>query len=252
MRAATPVTTYLRNGPPPFAETLPPEGDGDRAAEPLDTLRVRDLTVGYEGGHQLEGVDLDVRRGQLVVITGEVGSGKSLLLRSLLGLIPRERGEIEWNGRRVVDPSIELTPPRVAYLPQVPRLFSEPLADTVLLGLDASRLDGALWLACLEDDIEEFPDGVATRVGPKGVRLSGGQIQRTAAARAFARTPELLVIDDLSSALDVGTETRLWDRLFADHGRQTVLAVSHRPRVLAQADVVLELERGRVRVRSRR
>jgi ATP-binding cassette subfamily B protein len=134
----------------------------------------------------------------------------------------------------------------------VPRLFSEPLADTVLLGLDSAGLDDALWLACLDEDIDEFPDGVQTRVGPKGVRLSGGQIQRTAAARAFVRIPDLLVIDDLSSALDIGTESRMWDRLFAARGERTVLAVSHRPRVLEQADMVVEMDRGRARVRSPR
>ncbi len=83
-------------------------------------------------------------------------------------------------------------------------------------------------------------------VGPKGVRLSGGQIQRTAAARAFVRRPEVLVIDDLSSALDVATETLLWDRLFEQRGERTVIAVSHRPRVLAAADLVVVLDDGRV------
>jgi ATP-binding cassette subfamily B protein len=243
-RAAMPVATYLRDGPPPFAPP-PYFATVDRSGhDRLESLRVRGLAVDFEGGSQLAGVDLDVDRGQLVVVTGEVGSGKSLLLRGLLGLVPRSAGEIEWNGRRVDEPSVEMTPPRVAYVPQVPRLFSETLSDTVLLGLDGDRLDPAMWLACLDDDVEELSDGVLTRVGPKGVRLSGGQIQRTAAARAFARDPELLVIDDLSSALDVGTEARLWDRLFGERGRRTVLAVSHRPRVLEQADVVVELAAG--------
>jgi ATP-binding cassette subfamily B protein len=131
-------------------------------------------------------------------------------------------------------------------VPQVPRLFSEPPVDTVLLGLADAGLDRALALACLEDDLAAMPDGRRTRVGPKGVRLSGGQVQRTAAARAFVRRPELLVIDDLSSALDVETEARVWDRLFeATDGNLTVIAVSHRPRVLARADQVVHLDRGR-------
>ena len=251
MRAAAPVATYLRHGPPPF-DTATAHAATRNHDDRLETLRVRNLTVSFEQEPQLHEVDLDVEQGQLVVITGEVGAGKSLLLRALLGLIPRAGGEIEWNGRQIVEPSVEMIPPRVAYVPQVPRLFSEPLADTVLLGLDSRRLDDALWLACLDEDVVEFPHGAQTKVGPKGVRLSGGQIQRTAAARAFVRTPDLLVIDDLSSALDVGTETRLWDRLFAERGERTVLAVSHRPRVLEQADTVVELVHGRARVRSHR
>ncbi|HEX2578123.1 MAG TPA: ABC transporter ATP-binding protein, partial [Aquihabitans sp.] len=140
-----------------------------------------------------------------------------------------------------------LVPPRVAYVPQVPRLFSETLADTVLLGIDPAGLDDAFALACLDDDLREMPHGAATMVGPKGVRLSGGQVQRAAAARALVRQPELLVIDDLSSALDVTTESRLWDGLFAADDELAVLAVSHRPRVLERADVVLHLEDGRLR-----
>ena len=85
----------------------------------------------------------------------------------------------------------------------------------MLLGVDPEGLDRALSLARLDDDLHEMVHGRRTLVGPKGVRLSGGQIQRAAAARAFVREPELLVVDDLSSALDVATETALWDGLFA-------------------------------------
>ena len=96
------------------------------------------------------------------------------------------------------------------------------------------------------EDLAELPHGTQTRVGPKGVRLSGGQIQRTAAARALVRQPELLVVDDLSSALDVATESELWDGLFNDAEQAfTVLAISHRPRVLERADQVIELRAGR-------
>jgi len=246
MRAAAPVPTFLRDGPPP----LEPEvlvSPGRRAApERLERLQVDDLRVRLDETAVLHGIDLDVRRGEFVAIDGAVGAGKSLLLRALLGLVPRAGGEIRWNGEVVDDPSIVIVPPRTAYLPQVPRLFSEPLAHTVLLGVDADGLDEALRLACLDDDLAEMPEGVRTLVGPKGVRLSGGQIQRTAAARAFVRRPELLIVDDLSSALDVTTEARLWDGLFDAAGTNlTILAVSHRARVLERADQVMQLEDGR-------
>ena len=147
-------------------------------------------------------------------MTGPVGAGKSTLLRALLGLVAREGGELRWNGTPVDEPSTCIVPPRVAYVPQVPRLFSESLADTILLGLDADGLDEAVAAGLRSTTTSPTcPHGLATMVGPKGVRLSGGQMQRTAAARAFVRRPELLVVDDLSSALDVDTEAELWRRL---------------------------------------
>jgi ATP-binding cassette subfamily B protein len=128
---------------------------------------------------------------------------------------------------------------------QVPRLFSEPLSDAVLLGVEPHGLSEAVRLACLDHDVAWMPEGLATVVGAKGVRLSGGQIQRTAAARAFVRRPELLVIDDISSALDVDTEARMWAQLLDSGATSTVLVVSHRHGVLERADQVIELSEGR-------
>jgi ATP-binding cassette subfamily B protein len=259
-----PTTTHLRHGPPALAAAPPrtprqsasgrgtgrapgPVGDdGDRAPRHLVELRADGLTVRHPGsGRGIEDVDLAVRRGELVVITGAVGSGKTTLLRALLGLVGTERGTVRWNGEPVADASTVMVPPRAAYLPQVPRLFSEAIADTVLLGLPADDLDHALWLTCLDEDLATMPDGHATLIGPRGLRLSGGQIQRAGAARALVRRPELLVVDDLSSALDVETEARLWDRV-AGGGLGTALLVSHRPHVLERADRVIVLDRGRV------
>ncbi|HKY66628.1 MAG TPA: ABC transporter ATP-binding protein, partial [Acidimicrobiales bacterium] len=222
------------------------EGAADDTAGHLAEVRLEDITVRHPGtGRGLQGVDLVVRRGELVVVTGPIGSGKTTLLRALLGLVGTEAGTVRWNGRPVDDPSRLLVPPRAAYLPQVPRLFSEPLADTVLLGEPSDELEHALWLTCLDEDLAEMPHGVGTVIGPKGLRLSGGQVQRAGAARALVRRPQLLVVDDLSSALDVDTEARLWDRV-AEGGFATALLVSHRPHVLERADRVVRLDRGRV------
>jgi ABC-type multidrug transport system fused ATPase/permease subunit len=151
----------------------------------------------------------------------------------------------------VVDPAEFFVPPRCAYLPQVPQLLSASLRENLLLGLTEQTVDleAALAQAVLEQDVAEMAGGLETPVGPRGVRLSGGQIQRVAAARAFVRRPALLVFDDLSSALDVDTERALWQRLFtgADGQRQpTCLVVSHRRPALRRADQILVLQEGRV------
>ncbi|GAC1367436.1 MAG: hypothetical protein NVSMB42_27280 [Herpetosiphon sp.] len=148
------------------------------------------------------------------------------------------------------DPGSFFVPPRSAYTPQVPHLFSDTLETNIRLGSQGQDGDlaAAISMTVLEADVAAMPDGLATLVGPRGMRLSGGQVQRTAAARMLVRAPEFVVCDDLSSALDVETEELLWDRLLAgqrEDGR-TCLIVSHRRGILRRADNVVVLKDGRV------
>lgn len=214
----------------------------------LETLAITNLNYHYPGTKcGIEGVNLTLKRGTLTVITGRIGSGKTTLLRVLLGLLPKEAGEIFWNDYPVEDPATFFVPPRSAYTAQVPRLFSETVRDNILMGLpeDAVNLEAAICLAVMEKDVAELENGLSTIVGPRGTKLSGGQIQRSAAARMFVRQPELLVFDDLSSALDVETERTLWQRLWETE-KVTCLAVSHRQTALRQADQIVVLKDGRV------
>jgi ATP-binding cassette subfamily B protein len=218
---------------------------------PLRSIDVQDLSYRYPGSDRgIAEISLHIPRGSFTVITGRIGSGKTTLLRVLLGLLPKDAGEIVWNGQPVHDPASFFVPPRCAYTAQVPRLFSATLKENLLLGLPEGSvdLDAAIRAAVLEQDIPTLEAGLETKVGPKGVKLSGGQAQRSAAARMFVRRPELLVFDDLSSALDVETERVLWERIeHADLNAQfTILAVSHRRPALRRADRIIVLKDGRV------
>jgi ATP-binding cassette, subfamily B, bacterial len=191
--------------------------------------------------------NLELKRGTLTVITGRVGSGKTTLLRTLLGLLPKDPGEIYWNTNAVTDPATFFTPPRSSYTPQVPQLFSESLRNNIIVGLvdDKANLSAALHKAVMESDVTALENGLETIVEPRGAKLSGGQRQRSAAARMFVQGSELLVFDDLSSALDVDTERTLWQRIFAE-GNPTCLAVSHRRVALQRADNIIVLKDGLV------
>lgn len=237
-----PTPLYLR-GPLP---AVPPPVRTER--DRLTLVEADGLTYRHpQSGRGIADIDLRLPRGTLTVVTGRIGSGKTTLLRTLIGLLPRQAGEIRWNGDLVDDAADFFVPPRSAYTAQVPRLFSDTLKQNILLGLpdDLVALAATIHGAVLEPDVAALEDGLATPIGTRGVKLSGGQSQRTAAARMFVREAELLVIDDLSSALDVETERLLWERLFAN-GRVTCLAVSHRQTALRRADQIIVLKDGRI------
>jgi ATP-binding cassette subfamily B protein len=245
----------LMEGAPPLqlvARGPGPAATPTRPAEPLKLLSVRGLTCRHPGaGRGVEDIDFEVARGAFVVVTGRIGAGKTTLLRALLGLVARDGGEILWNGEVVDDPASFMVPPRCAYTAQAPRLFSESLKDNILMGAEASdaALASAVALAVFDEDVAGFEAGLETLVGTRGVALSGGQLQRAAAARMFVRDADLLIFDDISSALDVATEQALWRGLVAG-GRRTCLAVSHRRAALARADQILLLDEGRLAARG--
>ncbi|MEU1756850.1 ABC transporter ATP-binding protein [Micromonospora matsumotoense] len=212
--------------PPPRRPLRRLELAGFGALHSDGTLAVRD-------------VDLTVDRGQLVLVVGPVGSGKSSLLRALAGIV-HHVGELRWNGEPVTEPELFLRPQQVGYVGQLPRVLSGTVADNIALGHDVDA-DGAVGTAQLAHDLAAG-GGLGLLIGHKGTRLSGGQLQRLALARALAPRTELLVADDVSSALDVTTELALWAAL-RTHGVTVVGSTSKRA-ALVRADHVVVLVDG--------
>lgn len=216
-----------------------------QTSDTLARLEVQGLCYLHpDSGRGLETASFSIIKGEFVVITGRIGSGKTTLVRSILGLLPKQSGVVTWNGETVQDLAEFMQPPRSAYTPQVPTLLSGTVLENIQLGADSSHIEAATRQAVLESDLEQLPKHLETLVGVRGLKLSGGQLQRAAAARMFAQDAALLVLDDISSALDVKTEETLWERL--KNTDKTCLVVSHRRPALQRADKIILLEHGRV------
>lgn len=232
---SSPAETLTRHETRPLEEP--------RALPPLRALSVTDVRCLYpSSGRGVQDASFTVRGGHLTVIVGPVGSGKTTLLRAVLGLLPAE-GDVRWNGE-LVRPGRDLTPPNAAFVPQAPRLFSQTLLENLTFEelVAADRLDAALAVTTLDVDVAALPRGLETQVGPRGMKLSGGQVQRAAITRSALRRAQLFVLDDVTTALDGGTQQQLWSNLLARGG--TVLAVTHHPIPLRRADQILVLEDG--------
>lgn len=215
---------------------------------PLRKLELAGFTAVHEDGTiGVRDIDLVVERGQLVLVVGPVGSGKSSLLRALAGIV-HHTGALRWNGEPVDEPEVFLRPNQVAYVAQTPRVLSGTIADNIELGREVDAV-GAVSTAQLDHDLAVTGSGLSLLIGHKGTRLSGGQLQRLALARALAPRTELLIADDVSSALDVTTELELW-RALRSH-RVTVVGSTSKRAALNQADWVVVLQGGRAVAQGR-
>jgi ATP-binding cassette, subfamily B, multidrug efflux pump len=209
-------------------------------------LRVRDLRFGLNGNDILRGISFSALRGQIIGITGAVGSGKTLLAQALTGLYPY-KGSILLDGRELSSLPPESRNRLIAYSGHEQFLFSMSIRDNIQFAMDdASALDKALTASALKDDIARFEAGLDTQVGEKGVRVSGGQRQRIAMARAFYTQAPVLLLDDPFSAVDIATEKKIVDRLKQDYSDRIVLLFTHRLTAFRQADSILVLDRGAI------
>jgi ATP-binding cassette subfamily B protein len=207
----------------------------------------------YEGGSfALRDVRLRIAAGEHVGIEGVTGSGKSTLLDLLMGLLEPTQGRILVDGRPIDADTRRAWQASLAHVPQAVYLADDSIAANIVFPrapeeADEARLAEAVRAAQLEAFVAELPEGLATRVGERGVRLSGGQRQRIGLARALYRQPRLLILDEATSALDQATEAAVLASLHRLRAGLTLVTVAHRASTLAACDRVIRVDGGTVR-----
>jgi len=179
---------------------------------------------------------------------GPIGAGKTTASRLLAGALVPDRGEVRLGARPLAEVEGVSARRRVGYVPQDPFLFAASVRENVLLGRaeDPARLSRVLDLVNLTDELQALPGGLGHVLGPRGRGLSGGQQQRLTIARALYGDPDLLILDDVTAALDAENEERFWGQVVAERPGVSALVTTHRAATAARADRVVLLDEGRV------
>lgn len=212
-------------------------------------IEFRHVSFSYGDHEILHDINLRVPAGSSLAIVGPTGSGKSTLVNLLPRLFDVTRGQILIDGVDVREIPLTLLRRQVGYVPQETFLFSVPLAENVGFGvqeLSAERLEEVMEISQLKKDVVDFPDGVATMIGERGVTLSGGQKQRTALARAVAKDPAILVLDDAMSSVDTHTEAEILRHLRDVMRDRTTIIISHRCSTVKNLDHIVVLDEGQI------
>jgi len=236
--------------PPDVEEPPHPE----RLAEP-GTIEFRNVSFRYPSSEtdNLRNIDIVLEPGRTLGIVGRTGSGKTTLVRQLLREYPSPRGSILISGRPIETLAFDDLKRWIGYVPQQPFLFSRTVRENILFAVGeegAGRLEEAIDLSALRNDLAFLPNGLDTLVGEQGVALSGGQKQRVSIARAWIADPPILILDDALSAVDAKTEAAIVGNIRRARRGKTTLIVTHRLSAVQHADEIIVLDNGVVTERG--
>jgi ATP-binding cassette, subfamily C, bacterial len=198
----------------------------------------------------LNGISLRIPAGSFVALLGPSGAGKTTLVDLLVGLYTPDQGQIRVDGVPLSELDVSAWRQMIGYVPQEMFLFHDTVYQNISLGdpsVSPEDAREALRTAGAWEFVAKLPLELETVMGERGSRLSGGQRQRIALARALARKPKLLVLDEVTASLDPGTEAEICEALRGLHGRVTVISISHQPAMMEAADLVFRVDAGQAR-----
>jgi len=211
-------------------------------------ILLKNVTFEFEDEVILKNVNLEIKKGEKIALMGKIGSGKSFLSLLISGIIKPTKGKIYIDGDDISKGNIQSYRDKIGFAPQEPIVFSDTIKNNIVMGdsLDETSFDYAINTSQFKGELDKFGLGFEEKIGPKGNTLSGGQKQRLALARALYKKPPILILDDITSALDAETEMNLWNELFRTIPDQTLILVTHRPRTAELVDKIILMEDGRI------
>ncbi|HYR89060.1 MAG TPA: ABC transporter ATP-binding protein [Terriglobia bacterium] len=231
-------------------EVLPPEKSGTRPVKNISKLRLVNVSLHYRSRQQvLEDINLTLKKGTVTALVGSTGAGKSSIANLITGLYQPSSGSILVDGVNLNDLNLVQWRQRLGYVSQDIFLFNTSIRNNIGLwneSVSQAEIEWAAGLAQLDDFVATLPEGYETQVGDRGLKLSGGQCQRIAIARAVILKPEVLLFDEATSALDNLTEKAVYEAMSALRQDAIVMAVAHRLSTIRDADQIIVLEGGRI------
>ena len=213
-------------------------------------IEIKNLSFSYPNNEEiLKNININIPKSKMIAIVGKSGSGKSTLIDLIMGFYQPSKGEILLDGSSLKDFNINSYRHKIGYVPQENLLFNMTIKDNLLWANEKAtpeELRDACKLANVDEFVEDFSDGYHTMVGERGVRLSGGQVQRITLVRAILRNPDLLIMDEATSSLDTYSE-RLIQKSIEDIAKQTtVIVIAHRLSTIVKADYIYVLKNGEI------
>lgn len=228
-------------------EEIPLHVSNPFAKSITNAIEVKDVSFGYDESKMiLDNINLHIKKGSKVAIVGASGSGKTTLAHLLVGLYPLEKGDIYFDGVSTKEIGQDVVRENVFLVLQNPQLFNASIAQNLMIDgtIDKALVQQALKIAQLDDFVSGLQEGLDTQIGKHGIKLSGGQRQRLSIARMVMQNPNVVILDESTSALDVHTEARLFNELESYLEGKTTIIIAHRLSTIKKADYIYVLDKG--------